>query len=333
MGTLDAIAIVLEAETQFGLSNSKSTSLLSSVLSLINETPGGLGAFLDWLRKAGLGDSVSSWLSGSTPRPIPGSTLETVVGSDWIDRIASKAGLTYATAASALGFLIPNVVQRLTPGGVVPTRLPADALAYMGSATSAIAAGARETAYAAERVVQKARTPGWVWALLALAALLFIGYWIWGGSRQGVSNTAFDIEKQVRLASEKAAAALAALKPGYGAEELVSALNLNVINFASGSAQIPPDSVDYLNRVAAAIMAAPGGTVLEIGGHTDNSGDAASNLALSQQRADSVRNYLIQQGVPSGMLVAKGYGDTRPVAPNDTEAGRFRNRRIEFTLQ
>jgi OOP family OmpA-OmpF porin len=73
--------------------------------------------------------------------------------------------------------------------------------------------------------------------------------------------------------------------------------------------------------------------VLEIAGHTDNSGDSASNLALSQQRADSVRNYLVQQGVAPGMLVAKGYGDTRPVASNDTDEGKFRNRRIEFTVQ
>jgi outer membrane protein OmpA-like peptidoglycan-associated protein len=126
---------------------------------------------------------------------------------------------------------------------------------------------------------------------------------------------------------------LAALSPGFNAKDLVTALNLNVINFSSNSAQIPVDSTDYLNRVATAIKAAPAGTVLLISGHTDNAGDSVSNLALSQQRADAVRNYLIQQGVPSNMLVTKGYGDTRPLAPNDTEEGKFRNRRIEFSLQ
>jgi len=70
-----------------------------------------------------------------------------------------------------------------------------------------------------------------------------------------------------------------------------------------------------------------------INGHTDNTGDSAANMALSQQRADTVRNYLIQQGVPSSMLVAKGYGDTRPITSNDTDEGKFRNRRIEFSLQ
>ena len=67
--------------------------------------------------------------------------------------------------------------------------------------------------------------------------------------------------------------------------------------------------------------------------HTDNTGDAGRQLALSQQRADGVRMYLIQRGVPAAMLVAKGYGDARPIASNDTEEGRFRNHRIEFTAR
>lgn len=330
MGTLDAI--LTEAGAQFGLSNSKASSLLSSLLALINDTPGGLGAFLDRFRKVGLGDSVSSWLGNTTPRPLSGTTLETAVGRDWIDKIAAKAGLSYSTASSALAFMVPNLVQRLAPGGVIPSRLPSEVLAYAGSATSAVAAGAREAAYAAEAAVKKTGAPAWLWPLLALLALFFIGYWIWG-PRASVKNAAFNVEEQVRIASEKASAALAALQPGFSAKDLVSALNLNVINFASGSAQIPTDSYDYLNRVALAIKAAPSATVLEIAGHTDNTGDAASNMALSQQRADAVRSYLIQQGVPPGMMVAKGYGDSRPVSTNDTEEGKFHNRRIEFSLQ
>jgi len=328
MGTLDAI--LTEAGTQFGLSTSKVSSLLSSLLSLINDTPGGLGSLLDRFRKAGLGDSVSSWLSTSQPNPISGATLESAVGRDWIDKIASRAGLSYGTAASAIAFMIPNLVRRLAPGGVVPSHLPSDILAYAGSATSAVAAGAREAAYAAEGAVKRVGLPSWFWLILGLAALFLIGYWIWGSRPSG---TAFNVDEQVRLATQKASAALAALSPGFSAKDLVSALNLNIINFSSNSAQIPADSTEYLNRAAAAIKAAPSGTILVISGHTDNTGDSAANLALSQQRADGVRNYLIQQGVPSSILVTKGYGDTRPVSSNDTEEGKFRNRRIEFGVQ
>jgi OmpA-OmpF porin, OOP family len=71
---------------------------------------------------------------------------------------------------------------------------------------------------------------------------------------------------------------------------------------------------------------------MEIGGNTDNTGDASSDLQLSQQRADAVRSYLVSQGVDPAVLTAKGYGDTKAVGANDTEEGKFRNRRIEFTV-
>ncbi len=330
MGTLDAI--LADAGNQFGISTAKSTSLLSGLIGMMTETPGGVGGFLDRFRKAGLGELVTSWLSGSSPTPLSTASLEATVGRDAIDKVASKAGLSATTAASALAFMLPKVIRRLAPGGVIPTNLSSDILAYAGSATSAVAAGARRATYATENAGRKSGAPAWLWPLLALAAVLLIGYWIWN-SRGVTTNTAFNIEEQVRLAGQKAGAALAALKPGFTAQDLVSAMNLNVINFPTGSAQIPADEYAFLDKVAMAIKAAPAGTVLEIRGHTDNSGDAASNLALSQQRADAVRNYLIQQGVDSNMLTSRGYGDTQPAGSNDTDEGKFRNRRIEFAIR
>jgi outer membrane protein OmpA-like peptidoglycan-associated protein len=122
------------------------------------------------------------------------------------------------------------------------------------------------------------------------------------------------------------------LKPGFTAEDLTNALNMNVINFRSGSAQIPKESMPVLEQSASAIKSAPTGTVLEVGGYTDNAGNAAANQKLSQQRADSVRGFLISKGVNSDSLVAKGYGDGNPIASNDTEDGRFKNRRIEYKV-
>jgi outer membrane protein OmpA-like peptidoglycan-associated protein/uncharacterized protein YidB (DUF937 family) len=330
MGTLDAV--LAETGSQFGIDTTKASSLLSGLLGLITQTPGGLSGFLDRFRSAGLGDVVSSWMGGSNPRPISGTALETALGRPAIDGIASKAGLAYSTASSALAFLLPNLVQRLAPGGVIPTHLPSDILAYAGSATSAVAAGARSAVQATERVVQKAGAPSWMWPLLAVLAVLLIGLWMWN-SRQGVKNAAFNAEDAIRMAGEKASSALAALKPGYTARDLVSALNLNIINFPTGSAQIPPDQTAFLNKAAIAMKGTPSMTVIEIDGHTDNTGDAASNMALSQQRADAVRVYLIQQGADGNMIVAKGFGDTMPIASNDTEEGKFRNRRIEFVVK
>ncbi len=68
----------------------------------------------------------------------------------------------------------------------------------------------------------------------------------------------------------------------------------------------------------------------EISGHTDNVGDKKSNQELSLKRAKSVYEYLLQKGVEPNRLTFRGYGDSQPAAPNDTEENRQKNRRIEF---
>jgi outer membrane protein OmpA-like peptidoglycan-associated protein len=72
--------------------------------------------------------------------------------------------------------------------------------------------------------------------------------------------------------------------------------------------------------------------VIELGGHTDNSGSDEHNLILSLQRAEVVCNYLITKGIEENRLIPKGYGSTKPVANNDEEAGRKQNRRTEFKI-
>lgn len=147
-----------------------------------------------------------------------------------------------------------------------------------------------------------------------------------------ISTNFLDIDAAVKAANEKAQAAIEALQPNANAEALVNALNLSVINFASGKADIPADNQALLKKSATAISAAPAGIKLEVGGHTDNRGNATGNQKLSQARADAVRQFLLKQGVKPESLVAKGYGDVKPVATNDTEEGRFKNRRIEFSV-
>jgi outer membrane protein OmpA-like peptidoglycan-associated protein/tetratricopeptide (TPR) repeat protein len=71
---------------------------------------------------------------------------------------------------------------------------------------------------------------------------------------------------------------------------------------------------------------------VQIQGHTDNVGTEADNLNLSQKRAESVRNYLVSQGIDAGRIQAKGFGESKPVATNETEEGRAQNRRTEFTV-
>ena len=72
--------------------------------------------------------------------------------------------------------------------------------------------------------------------------------------------------------------------------------------------------------------------MIEVSGHTDNTGDPEINRTLSQRRAEAVRAALVAGGAPADQLVAKGYGSGQPVADNATEDGRFRNRRIEYRV-
>jgi outer membrane protein OmpA-like peptidoglycan-associated protein len=104
------------------------------------------------------------------------------------------------------------------------------------------------------------------------------------------------------------------------------------IHFQPNRAVILSDSHDLLGQVAQAIKDGPQGAV-RIEGHTDNVGKRRENLKLSQARADSVKEYLVGEGVDATQLTAVGYGPKRPVASNATRAGRTLNRRVEFRIE
>jgi uncharacterized protein YidB (DUF937 family) len=140
LGTLDTI--LQEVGDRFGLGGTTTKSLLSDFLSIIHETPNGLSVFLDGFRNAGYSETVSSWLHDAHPRPISSTVLEASMGRDHICRIASNAGLSVSTASAAIAFMLPGLVQRLTPGGVILTLLPPDILPYVRPTSMAARAGA-----------------------------------------------------------------------------------------------------------------------------------------------------------------------------------------------
>jgi len=108
-------------------------------------------------------------------------------------------------------------------------------------------------------------------------------------------------------------------------------VRLNNIFFATGKSTLSNQSFPELNRIA--ITMSENKTLsIELGGHTDNVGGDDFNMKLSQDRADSVREYLIGKGIEPDRVASKGYGETVPVAKNDTPEGQQRNRRVEFKI-
>ena len=106
-------------------------------------------------------------------------------------------------------------------------------------------------------------------------------------------------------------------------------LTLDGVNFDNDSARLRPESIAVLDH-AAATLKEWGEVKVEVAGHTDSVGAEASNLKLSQRRAEAVRAYLIGNGLAADRLTAKGYGESQPVADNRTAAGRAKNRRVEL---
>jgi outer membrane protein OmpA-like peptidoglycan-associated protein len=116
--------------------------------------------------------------------------------------------------------------------------------------------------------------------------------------------------------------------PPPGKPEEEERFVLDGILFDTGKTAIRPESLARLDSVVEYMAHKPSAHI-EISGHTDNVGDPKKNKALSEKRAQSCRDYLISKGVDGTRLTAVGYGDEKPIASNDTEEGRKKNRRIE----
>jgi len=287
-------------------------------------------------------------ISSSAATSLLQSAVPLVLG--FLARFHSSGGsLTTNSLSNMLSAEGPNL-QKYLPTGF---------LSNLSSAGS----GLSNRAVAAERTVEtKARGFNWMALLGVLVALLaaWFVYRALQGSRVDTKPVTDAASNAVNSASNTANAAWASLGtffktklpdgtelniPQYGVEnkllqfiqdgskpvDSTTWFDFDRLLFDTGSATLQPASDDQLRNIAAIMKAYPN-VKLKIGGYTDNTGDAAANLKLSQSRADNVRAALIQLGVAPDRLEAQGYGEEHPVADNTTDEGRQKNRRISMRV-
>jgi len=202
-----------------------------------------------------------------------------------------------------------------------------------------------------------ATTNKWLWPVVILAALLLAGLWFFNRSKEPVKETMQNAADTASSAASSAASALGDFFktklpngielniPQFGVEnKLLSFIqdnskavdsttwfNFDRLTFDTGKATLQPSSEEQLNNIAEILKAYPN-VHLKLGGYTDNTGDAAANMALSTARAKNVMDALVAKGIDASRLASEGYGDQYPVGDNSTEEGRQKNRRIALRV-
>jgi outer membrane protein OmpA-like peptidoglycan-associated protein len=283
--------------------------------------------------------------------------------------LAGYARLSRPTAASLIGIASSMVLSQLArlvrrdnldvaalgkrlageQAGVralLPTAL-AVLPALGGAANDVPAASTRgdDTLVAAGSVTRPGASTSWLFPLLfAVAALVALVFLLRardsdvardGGSpavgTSGVITRALPGGTELRLAPGGTEARFLEYVESTSPIDSERWFEFDGVGFESDSARLRADSQGQLSNIAAILKAYPG-VRAKIGGYTDNSGDAAANRRLSQERADAVAAELRRLGIAGGRLEAEGYGDQHPVAGNGTAEGRARNRRVAIRV-
>ena len=277
-----------------------------------------------------------------------------------IDQIARFAGLRTGSASSLLSLILPVILgllgrQRATIGqspsalasllgeqkGFLSGLLPAGIGSLMGWTGYEAARPRETTAY----VEPKRERESWFMPLLVLSAIVLAGL-AWLLSRPSPV-------REIPVAERPAARMTDLSLPGgikvsvpegsfnYSLNQWLAASTdttvpkrfvFDNLNFETGSTKLTPDSVPTVNSLVAILKAYPV-VVVRLEGHTDNTGDATANKKLSLDRAVAVKEIMITGGIADARIGTDGYGEEKPIASNDSEEGRAKNRRTELVVE
>lgn len=314
--------IIREAASRFGLGD-KAGPLVQMLLTYItNKDTGGIAGFMSKLTSGGLGNIAQSWLGGGAgAQAVSSSQIESLLGGQGglLSSITSKLGIGGATASSALGFLLPMVIGKLTPGGTAPTSLSSEVMGFSTGGTTLSAATA------AGGGLMK-----WLpWLAAGIAALFLLSYCNKGSdaakqAADGAKNAA--ATKASADATAKVAAEVVPAGSGLvafthdGAPALKVYFDSGKTAVAAGFADTAKAVVDHLkaNATSKAVVT----------GFNDPTGNAAQNAELSKNRAKGVAAALKTAGIADDRVMLEKPADTSGSTLSNSEA-----RRVEVTIR
>ena len=282
------------------------------------------------------------------------------------DAIGQYAGMSGSKAGSLLSMAAPLVLGGLskflsnthaTPSALAGALqseaphlqglLPAGFRSLLGELPGAGAA-------AAVLPMAEGTTSRWLWPVVLLAAVMLMGLWFINRNKQPAMKET--MQSAADTTSSTASALGSFIKttlpsgvdlntPEFGVENKLLAFlkddskpvddttwfNFDRLTFDTGKATLESSSQEQLDNIAEILRAYPN-VHLKIGGYTDNTGDAAANMALSAERAKNVMNEIIAKGIDESRLESEGYGDQHPIGDNATTEGRQANRRIALRV-
>lgn len=339
---------IREAGARFGLGDKALAVTQMLLADMTGKDAGGLAGFLDRFKTAGCGPIIQSWLGGGpSAQPIGNSQIEAVLGASdgLLSKITSLLDVNRDHVTTAIAYLLPAIVGRLTPGGSLPSSLPAEVLG--------LASAGQELLASAATPAVSATTGGgllkWLpWAIVAAAALIGVTYW--GKERTAVqaptapasAATPASTEPQPKASVDAASQPLAvgsapgAAGPASADEPagaaVVGGIHANTlptvrVYFDSGKTEVPGDFGAQAADLVAYVKRHDGVKAV-ISGFSDPTGNAAANVELAKQRAQTVQTALAAAGVPQDRIVLE-----KPAETHEAAATSAALRRVEVTLR
>lgn len=345
--------LIREVAARFGVGD-KALPLLQVLLAyMTSKESGGLIGFLEKFKAAGFGPIVQSWLGGGpAAQPISNSQLETVLGSSGglLSQLTSRLTLERESVASSLGYLIPVLVGKLTPGGSIPSNLAPEVSSMAAAGQNLLSAPVATSGSAVSG------GGGWMkwlpWAIVAIAALVGLNYCSKSNNVEAPPATApapassgpvvgaFGPGPAVEPASAPADSGSApAATPGAGVPAADEPAGSGVVGwtvesapalkvyFDSGSAEL---SGEFASKAGSLLnyLKENAGAKAVISGFNDSTGDPEKNAELSKRRAEAVQAALVAAGVPIERALLEKPADT-----TGTAATASASRRVEVVVR